>query len=67
MGKMMEGQEDTPTAALMETMGRESPLQSMLMSGGGAITPDMLDSLLAMLNGKTVSGAGDLRKAIRSK
>jgi len=67
MGKMIAGQEGTPTATLMEAMGRESPLRSMLMMGDGTITREMLDSLVAILNGKTVSGAGALIKAIRNK
>jgi len=67
MGKMIAGQEGTPTATLMEAMGRESPLRSMLMMGDGTVTREMLDSLVAILNGKTVSGAGALIKAIRNK
>jgi hypothetical protein len=51
----------------MQTMARESPLRTLLVMGDGTITRDMLDSLVAILNGKTVSGAGALLKAIRNK
>ena len=67
MAKMIAGQEGTPTAVLMETMARESPLRTLLMMGDGTITRDMLDALVNMLNGKTVRGAGALLKAMRNK
>lgn len=67
MGKMIEGQEGTPTAKLMEAMGREAPLRSMLMMGDGSVTREMLEALVVLLNGKTMSGAGALLKAIRNK
>ncbi|MBE2222206.1 MAG: glycoside hydrolase family 3 C-terminal domain-containing protein, partial [Anaerolineae bacterium] len=67
MAKMIVGQEETPTAALMEAMGRQSPLRTMLMMGDGSVTRDMLDALLVMLNGKSIKGAGALLKAMRNK
>ena len=67
MANMIAGQEDTPTAVLMESMASEAPLRTMLMMGNGTVTRDMLDALVAMLNGKTVRGAGALLQAMRNK
>jgi len=67
MAKMIEGQEDTPTALLMESMAREMPLRGMLMVGDGSVTREMLDALLLLLNGDFFKGAWALIKAIRSK
>ncbi|NIV37585.1 MAG: hypothetical protein GWN58_51655, partial [Anaerolineae bacterium] len=43
MAKLIQGQEDTPTALLMEAMAREMPLRGMLMASDGSITREMLD------------------------
>ncbi|MCK4726308.1 MAG: hypothetical protein KAT29_10910, partial [Anaerolineales bacterium] len=67
MAKMIEGQEDTPTALLMESMAREMPLRGMLMAGDGSVTREMLDALLLLLNGNFFKGAWALIKAIRNK
>lgn len=65
--KMIEGQEDTPTAALFEVMIKEAPLRTMLMASDGALTRGMLDALLMMSNGKFFSGIVALIKALRNK
>ena len=52
MAKMIEGQEDTPTALLMESMAREMPMRGMLMVADGSITRPMLEALLLLINGK---------------
>jgi beta-glucosidase len=67
MAKMIEGQEDTPTALLVEAIGREAPLRIMLMSGGGSVTREMLGALLIMINGKFFKGLFAMVKAIRNK
>jgi beta-glucosidase len=67
MARMIDGQEGTPTALLMEAMTDEMPLRGMLMMGGGPFTREMLDALLVMINGQFFRGAGALIRAIRSK
>ena len=67
MGKMLQGQDDTPIGLLMEAMAREIPLRSMLMAGDGRLTREMLEALLTMVNGKTLKGLGQMFKAIRNK
>ena len=54
-------------ALLMEAMAREIPLRSMLMSGDGRLTREMLEALLTMVNGKTFKGLGQMVKAILNK
>ena len=66
MAKLIEGQEDTPTALLMEAAAREMPLRSILMMEG-PFNREMLDALLIMINGKYIKGAGAMIKAIRNK
>jgi beta-glucosidase len=66
MAKMIEGQEDTPTALLLEAVGREAPLRIMLMSGSGSVTREMLEALLIMINGKFFKGLFTMVKAIRN-
>ena len=65
MGKMIQGQEGTPTALLMEAMLNELPLRGMLMSGDGPLTREMLDAILIMINGKFFKGVGALINAAR--
>jgi beta-glucosidase len=68
MGKMIEGQEDTPTGVLMAAVAREMPLRGILMMGNGSISREMLDGLLDVTNGKYVRGAGGvLREIVGSK
>ena len=67
MAKIIEGQEDTPTALLMEAMAKEAPLRTMLMVGDGSITREMLDGLIIMINGHFFKGAAALIKAARNK
>ena len=52
---------------LMEVMMDEMPLRSILMMGDGALTREVLDGLLIMINGKFFSGAGALIKGIFNK
>lgn len=63
---MIEGQEDTPTALLMESMAREAPLRIMLMTGDGSLSREMLEALLMMINGKFFKGLFALIKAVRA-
>jgi beta-glucosidase len=67
LGNMLQGQEDTPIALLMEAMAREIPLRSMLMAGDGRLTREMLEALLTMVNGKAFKGLGQMIKAILNK
>jgi len=64
---MIEGQEDTPTALLMEAMADEAPLRTMLMTGDGSITREILDGMLIMINGNFFKGFAALIKAGRDK
>jgi beta-glucosidase len=68
MAKVVQGQEDTPMALLMEAALHEMPLRGMLMLGNdGPLTREMLDALLIMINGKFFKGAGALIRATRKK
>jgi beta-glucosidase len=67
MAKMIQSQEDTPLALLLEAVMHEMPLRGMLMTGDGPLTREMLDALLIMTNGKFLKGAGALIRAIRNK
>ena len=67
MAKMIAGQEDTPTGLLMEAVARELPLRSIIMMGDGAISREMLDALLLMINGSSFKGSAALLKAIGTR
>ena len=67
MGEMIEGLEGTPTAVLLDAMGREMPLRSVLMMGAGPLNREMLDALLIIINGKFFKGLGALIRAARNK
>jgi beta-glucosidase len=67
IAKMIEGQEDTPIAALMEAMIGTMPMRAMLMMGTGPLNRGMLEALLIMINGKFFTGLGALIKAARAK
>ncbi len=67
MGKMIEGQEDTPMGLLMNAMMKAMPLRSMLMMGDGPLNHEMLEALLIMINGNFFRGGGALIKAIVNK
>ncbi|MGB3700893.1 MAG: glycoside hydrolase family 3 C-terminal domain-containing protein [Anaerolineales bacterium] len=67
IAKMIVGQEDTPTAFLMEAMVREMPLRSMLMMGDSPLNREMLDALLIMINGNTFKGLSAFIKAVIQK
>jgi beta-glucosidase len=65
--KMIQGQDDTPTALLVEAMAREAPLRTWLMAGDGSINREMLEALLLMINGMFFKGLLGLIKAVRNK
>jgi beta-glucosidase len=67
MEKIMAGQEHTPTALLMRSMVTDAPLRSILMAGDGAVTLEMLEAMLLMINGHFFKGAAALVKAARRK
>ena len=67
MGKMIQGQENTPTALMMEATAIEIPLRSMLMADESPLTREMLDAFLTMTNGKTFKGLGEMVRAILNK
>jgi beta-glucosidase len=48
--------------AMMTAMIREMPFHSMVTSGGGIITENMMEGILDLLNGHYVSGVGKLLK-----
>lgn len=56
IGKMIDGQDGTPTAYLMQAMVREMPLRSMMMMGEGPFNRQMLEALLIMINGHFFKG-----------
>jgi beta-glucosidase len=56
MAKMIDGQEGTPTAYLMQAMAEEMPLRSMMMMGDGPFNREMLNDLLDMINGHFFRG-----------
>jgi beta-glucosidase len=55
IGKMIQGQEDTPMAVLMEAMVNDLPLRGILMMGG-PLSRKKLDALLLMINGHFLKG-----------
>jgi hypothetical protein len=55
IGKLIRGQENTPTAALMRAMAQEMPMRSMLMAPGPLDRPK-LEALLLMINGHFIKG-----------
>jgi beta-glucosidase len=67
MSNMIQGQEDTPTALLMEAVMHEMPLRGMLMTGDGPLTREMLEALLLMINGRFFKGVGALVRAMLTK
>jgi len=67
MSKMIAGQEDTPTALMIEAMSREIPLRGMLMVADGSITREMLEALLLMINSSFLKGLPSLIKASRQR
>jgi beta-glucosidase len=67
IAKMIEGQEGTPTAYLMQAMVREMPLRSMLMMGEGPFNREMLIALLTMINGQFFKGLFSFIKAAIQK
>ncbi|MCD4673902.1 MAG: glycoside hydrolase family 3 C-terminal domain-containing protein, partial [Anaerolineaceae bacterium] len=58
VSKMIAGQEDTPTAMLMEAMIHDMPLRGMLMMGEGPLNREMLDALVIIMNGRFFKGFG---------
>ena len=66
IGKMIQGQEDTPTGALMRAMVQEMPMRSMLMTPGPLDRPK-LEALLLMMNGHFFKGLSGLLKAGSAK
>ncbi len=66
INRLIQGQEDTPTALLMEAMAREAPLRAMLMTSSGSVTRETLEALLLLLNGKLFAGSRALLKAFRA-
>jgi beta-glucosidase len=61
------GEDQGPTALLMESMGREAPLRLLMMSADGAVTREMLEALLLIINGRWVKGFWALMQARRSQ
>ena len=64
---LIEGQEGTVTALLIEAVVEEMPLRGILMRGETSISRELLDALLDMINGKYLKGAAAFVKAIRRK
>jgi hypothetical protein len=55
IGKMIKGQENTPTGLTMTTMAKEMPLRSIAM-GGGPLNLAKLRAILLMINGHMFLG-----------
>ena len=66
MHKMLKGQEDTPYAMLLEASLQEMPLRRLLMMGNGSFSAGLLESLVAMMNGKLISGLVTFLRARRA-
>jgi beta-glucosidase len=58
---------DNPMARHYETILEETPLRQLVMYTGGGITLDMLDGLLALVNGKLLRGMRTLLQAMRNR
>lgn len=63
IGKMIKGQEDTPTGLTMTTMANEMPLRSIAM-GGGPLNLSRLRAILLMINGHFFQG---IKALLRNK
>ena len=50
------GGNESTTAEMMSHMLNEMPLRSLMLMGGGALSPRMLNALLDMMNGKVLKG-----------
>ena len=61
------GDEDSPTAMLLSAIVEEAPLRTMLMTGDGTVSREMLEALLIMLNGRFFNGLGALISAARNR
>ncbi|MBN1579572.1 MAG: glycoside hydrolase family 3 C-terminal domain-containing protein, partial [Anaerolineae bacterium] len=61
---MAQGAEG-PTALVMEATACEGPLRLMLMASGGAVSREMLEALLLMINGRFFKGLFALLRARR--
>jgi beta-glucosidase len=64
LAKMTAGKEDTPTGLLMRAVVREMPLRAMLVMGNGAVSREIMEAFVAIMNGKILRGSGALIKAI---
>lgn len=67
MDSLLGEDEDATMSVILDSMLEEAPLRMMLMAGEGKVTGDMLDSLVTIINGKTLRGVGGMVKAIRGK
>ena len=65
--KMVAGQEESPTALLIDAMVREAPLRVILMASEGTISREMLDALVIMINGQFFKGFFAILKAMRAR
>jgi beta-glucosidase len=59
--------EESPTALLLAANVKEAPLRAMLMTPDGAVSREMLDALLIMINGRFFKGLGALIAAARNR
>jgi beta-glucosidase len=64
---MIGGDKESPNALLMESAIREGPLRLLMMFSDGAVTREMLDALLLMINGKFLKGLSALIRALRAR
>lgn len=58
---------DSPMARHAESMLEQTPLRMFLLDADGSTTPEMLDGLLQLMNGRLVEGARALVRAIRER
>ncbi len=61
------GDPDSPMARHAESMLEQTPLRMFLLDADGSMTPELLDGLLQLMNGRLVEGARALVRAIRER
>jgi beta-glucosidase len=65
---MIAGEDaDSPSALLLSAIVKEAPLRTMLMTPDAAISREMLEALLIMINGRFFKGLGGLISAARNR
>ena len=67
MATFIKGHEDTPMGLLMASVAREMPLRGMLMMSNGAVSREVLEAFVTIMNGRILRGGGALVRGIWRK